>query len=285
MKNETGGFSGLIRTLQTYSFDVVTGSLATGLFAVKWCDVRLPEAWWFVLAMAVWIIYTSDHIIDSYTKQGSALIYRHKVHFIFKNRLVFAGVFLSMATVALSILYLDRKTLLWGVVLGLVVILYLSGIAISRKKDKYFLKEFFIALIYVAGIWLSPLVNAVNLPVFSTVALLSVFVLLVLAEGLIVSVYEVELDRGDNQQSFSTRFGTKKALNLSFVVLAAAFVISLYFVFYFGKSHKKYFFVSTLLMDILLAALLFFQKYFKNGRRYRILGETVFWLPALIAFV
>jgi len=118
-----------------------------------------------------------------------------------------------------------------------------------------------------------------------TVALLFVFVLLVLAEGLTVSVYEMDMDKADNQKSFALKYGAAATNNFVVAVLLLAFAISLYFVLKLSDSHKRYFFVITSIMDVMLSGLLVFKKYFKKGNRYRSLGETVFWLPAIIVWL
>ncbi len=278
------GFPKIIRAFQSYSIDVVAGSLATGLFAVKWCNASMPTAWWFVLAVAVWIIYTSDHIIDSFSKKETSLIYRHKIHYVFKNRFIAIGILLGIPALVLSFVYLDEKTLVAGTILGFTVIIYLMAIVISSKKFKYFFKEIFVALIYVAGIWLSPLINSQYIDIASTTALLIVFIILVIAEELTAAIYESELDKADNQPSFCVQYGIRTTRKIVFIALSIALAISMYFIVTLNIPQRRYFFVIIVVMDILLTVLLLFQKYFKKNQRYRIFGETVFWLPAIIAF-
>ncbi len=271
--------------LQAFSIDVVIGTLAMGMFAVKWCNVSLPVAWWFILGLSVWIIYTSDHLIDSLKKKQKATIYRHRLHHLLKNYLRILTFVLMAITILLSILYLDKKTILAGIGLGVLVIIYLLSITVANRKNSYFFKELFIAFIYVTGIWLMPIVHCHTNTTFSTIGMLLLFILLAISEGVIISLYERSLDISDSFQSFSTHFGRMKTKKFVLVLLIVALTGSLtLLVFFPEKIHAMGFLISAV-MSVILLLLLYFPTFFTKRNAYRLVGELVFWLPGILWFI
>ncbi len=275
----------LLKLLQTFSIDVVIGAIAMGMLAVRWNHSKLPGIWWLILSLAVWIIYTSDHLIDSLKKKQQALNYRHRIHFLLKNYLITITIFLIVITILLSVIYLEKKIVIAGVILGSIVMLYLLAVLIGQKYFTYFFKEIFIATIYVAGIWLAPLIESSNIEILFTVAIITIFILLAISEGLIVSAYEILLDVTDAQHSFSTRFGVKTTRKIAGFLLSIAILLSLIFIFMANTKLQIMCFIITLLMSILLCILLIFTHFFSKNNRYRLLGELLFWMPAIIWFI
>ena len=97
---------------QVLSLDVVLGSLAVGMFAVKLLDVNPVLAWWFILPCAVWVVYTLDHLVDGFKRKGASSIYRHRFHY--QNRWIIIALILIIGatTFVASILYLDQQILI-----------------------------------------------------------------------------------------------------------------------------------------------------------------------------
>ncbi len=277
--------AGIVELMQSFSIDVVLGALAMGMFAVKWCNASLPGVWWVVLALAVWIIYTADHLVDGMKRKEEATIFRHRLHYRFRLPIAVLIVFLAAVTLVLSIYFLPRDVLEGGFLLSAFVLLYLLFIALFHFREKYFLKEFFIALIYVLGIWLGPLTEGGGFPAAGTVMLTLGFVLLVFSEGVLVSLYELTFDRHDRQPSFTTFFGEQRAETTVKILLIVVFSNAVLWAFISGKRLYAKGFVIEALMALLLFFMLRVKVPFRKKRRFRLAGELVFWLPALLWWI
>ncbi len=278
---DTDRLSGnLLQLFQAFSLDVVIGALAVGLFAIKFLLVQPNPWWWLVLALSVWVVYTADHLIDGFHQKRSATIFRHKLHYRFRIFFMTSLFMVSMLTLALVLVFLDTRVLLWGIVIGLGALVYLGFIVLGRKKDFYFQKEFFISLFYVGGIWLAPLVwygKALSLTVILTMV---IFVLLVWAEGLLTALYERESDKGDQMQSFCTFYGRQTTLRLVLLLLILSLLLSWGLLLFTPSLKMEY--IVLVIMTTVLIAIHRFPSFFHKNERYRTLGELTFWLPFLL---
>lgn len=64
------------RYLNALSLDVVLGGVISGLFFAKLLEVTLPSQVLVELALAVWVIYTLDHLWDAYRSQRPVKTFR-----------------------------------------------------------------------------------------------------------------------------------------------------------------------------------------------------------------
>ncbi len=275
----------LLRNFQLLSLDVVVGALAMGLFAVKLLQVNPNKWWWLVLALSVWAVYTSDHLIDGFSQKDLAVIQRHQIHYLFRIPLMVAIGLSSVVAVTLTFLFLNKTVIIVGVIIGFLAMLYLALVYISRKHQHYFHKEFFISLFYVAGIWLAPATAAPHgLLLFHRLTMAAI-VLLVWYEGILVSTFEMEKDIRDGHNSFAVNFGREKTKFLLNILLIAIVIVIL-ILLVVAKNETEYF--SVLLETIMVLSLLSiikFPGFFSKHEYYKTFGELIFWLPALIWFV
>jgi len=278
LKKSFGGY--LLQLFQSFSLDVVIGALAGGVFALNILSVKPNLWWWPVLAMSVWVVYTSDHLIDGFNQKRAALIFRHRLHYRFRYFFMAALFIVSTLTFILVIVFLDIRILLWGFVIGLGALIYLGLIILGRKKGFYFQKEFFISLFYVAGIWLAPLVWYGKVLSFSLVLTMVIFVLLVWAEGLLTAFQERESDKGDHMQSFCTFYGPQTTRKLIQILLLLCMFLSLGLLLSSTSLRKEY--IILVAMAASLMAIYRFPSFFHKNDRYRTLGELTFWLPFLL---
>jgi len=278
LKKSFAGY--LLRLFQAISLDVVIGALAGGVFAVNILLVKPNSWWWPILAMSVWVVYTSDHLIDGFNQKDSASIFRHRLHYQFRYFFMASLFIVSILTLVLVLIFLDTRVLLWGFVIGLGALVYLGFIILGRKKGFYFQKEFFISLFYVAGIWLAPLVWYGKALPFTVILTMMIFVLLVWAEGLLTALYEKEYDQGDNMQSFCTFYGRQTTRRLIFLLLILSMFLSLGLLLSISSLRMEY--MLLVAMTTLLIVIYFFPSFFQKSERYRTLGELTFWLPFLL---
>ncbi len=275
----------LLRNFQLLSLDVVVGALAMGLFAVKLLQVNQNKWWWLVLALSVWAVYTSDHLIDGFSQKDLAVIQRHQIHYLFRIPLMVAIGLSSVVAVTLTFLFLNKTVIIVGVIIGFLAMLYLALVYISRKHQHYFHKEFFISLFYVAGIWLAPATAAPHGLLLFYRLTMAAIVLLVWYEGILVSTFEMEKDIRDGHNSFAVNFGREKTKFLLNILLIAIVIVIL-ILLVVAKNETEYF--SVLLETIMVLSLLSiikFPGFFSKHEYYKTFGELIFWLPALIWFV
>jgi hypothetical protein len=139
------------------SLDVALGAMAGMYFFVNLLDTAIPTGLYLLLAMAVWVIYTLDHVLDTFIQADLLKSPRHIFHLKFRKPI---SILLLLVTgVGFLILFLVETLqvyLLPGVVLGF-VILSVRGILKQLGTNGALLKEFSTACLYVAGISLAPI--------------------------------------------------------------------------------------------------------------------------------
>jgi len=269
------------------SIDIVLGSLAVGLMAVKIMNVQMGTAWWFVLSLAVWVIYTADHLIDS-NKLGNSGSSERRVFYYkhFKLILIIEIIFVIIVAFV-CILYLDKEIIYFGICLGLFVAVYLLLVQIKGSEKLWWLqKELIVAVVYTVGIWGGPALLSSQKTVLQEIMLIVTFFLIVWADILIIAQFEIENDKRDKFTSLPVIIGREKNVCLVSAILFVS-VFLLFLLLFFQNIDLKIIYADfiLLIMSVVLFFLLKFEGFFKRNERYRILAETVFLLPALMVFV
>ncbi|MCB2207447.1 MAG: hypothetical protein KQH67_04055 [Bacteroidetes bacterium] len=277
-------FQIIFQTINILSLDVVAGSIMTGIFACKVLDVELDFWWILILALAVWVMYSTDHLLDAWRGKTLATIKRHRFHY--HNRQIILPIwFIAAATcIVLSFLMLERDILFLGMLIGIGILLYFGAIYFANKKRPLLLqKELFIAVIYIAGIWLAPLVWHGENPNDMIWMLISNLVLLAWSEGILISWFEFDKDTIDQHTSFSILFGKKASRRFVYFLLLLVFAFSISGILIIGDSMLfRIAFAIELMMGIVLIVLISFSNVFDKNELYRYVGEASFLLPGLI---
>jgi hypothetical protein len=135
-------------------------SLDAPVVAVLWLAllsealrVRVPAVETAVLAMAVWLIYVADRILDSFSEgERVPLAPRHR--FYREHRAAFALPFCAILLLAawMAWTWLGERTLLGGVVLAAVVAAYFCVVHLTGSKaQRWFPKELIVAILFCSG--------------------------------------------------------------------------------------------------------------------------------------
>jgi len=275
----------IFKWFHALSLDVVLGALATGLFAVKVLEVSVPWSWWVVLALAVWSVYTADHLLDGKAMGPSSLMFRHRLHFKKRQLFLILLVFAAASALLLSFLYFDGKVLGGGIILGLVTAAYLWLVSVARYRGVYFQKELFVSLIYVFGIWFAPLIWRGAKPGLAIIMILIIFFLFGWADGLLIALLDRQSDRDDHQQSFATFYGQIKTNRLIIFILSLSGVLSFGGLFFQNVDGIHAAFALLFFMDLVLLLLFIESVRFRKSNLYRFFLEAIFWLPAGIIFL
>ncbi|WP_026953079.1 hypothetical protein [Algoriphagus mannitolivorans] len=141
------------------SLDVALGAMAGLLFFSQLLRVDIGWQIFLLLGLAVWSIYTGDHLWDA--NQAKVLVsHRHSFHA--KNKKTLSGILLLVVllgmTLAFRILGLGKEFYL-SVILGGVILLTMILLRKAGRASGY-LKEFSTSVFYVLGIAWIPMLRA-----------------------------------------------------------------------------------------------------------------------------
>ena len=276
-------FSVFYRIFQSLSFEIVIGVLAVSLFASKLLNVEAKPVWLLIITMTTWSFYTFDHLIDGFKVKGKSVFFRHYFHYKNRFTLLIISVVVSIASLALSIIYLDYEIISFGIALGLLVLTYFFAIFfIAKKKSVFLQKELIIAFVYVAGIWLAPLVWHQKIPEMFIIIVISVLFFLAWAEGVMASWFDYENDLTEGHSSFTVLFGKPNTRRLLIVIHILIFIIIKLSVFFVSSNIQFIAMIILALMNLSLLLIILYPSTFSKNDNYRIVGEMVFWLPFLI---
>jgi hypothetical protein len=129
----------------------VAGAWSILLLRSRGLTVRYAEV--FALVLAVWVIYTTDRLLDGLASCASSILQAR--HFLAaKYRIVFASLALlsGAALLWISMEHLEARTMRAGLILGAIVIFYLASIHGRRSHvSKLLPKEIAVGLIFAAG--------------------------------------------------------------------------------------------------------------------------------------
>ncbi len=271
--------------IENLSLHVVAGSVCSALFAAAVLDTKLPFWWLLTLALAVWSVYTLDHLVDAYFNRGRIKNQRHHFHDKHFKKLLFMLVLTSITVLIIFSVFATLQIWLVASVITVVVlthILFVSTTAFSNKK--WLQKEVQIALIYSIGTWLGPLHYTKIATDIQLVMIFAAFTLLAWWETSFIALNERETDLNQQNSSLATRLGERKTKNLLLLLLLVQLVFCLVqFSFNEGIMAKAYLILLT--MGIAFGVLFFFRKYLSKKGFLHLAGELVFCFPVLIYLV
>ncbi|MBU2555418.1 MAG: hypothetical protein KKF98_13265 [Bacteroidetes bacterium] len=264
---------------------VILGVGCMGIFAAHLLESTVPQNWLLLLLMAAWVMYTADHLVDAQKRKSLAVNPRHLFHYQYRKQLTLILVLVSLVVLITSLVSFSAKAIVTAMGILLVVGVYFSLLRwLPEKQKKFIPKELIIALIYVSGIWFIPLLFSTKTNSGHIVLILFV-ILLVWIETTIASWYEYKTDVTDGHYSFTTVFGkerTRRILKRLVLLTISLLIISGLF---FTEVSCRISFLLLLIVASGLLLLMFKPGYFEKNERYRLMGESLFYLPALIVFI
>jgi len=260
----------LYQYVNILSIDVAAGAAICALFFARIFQVAVSPYALAALALTVWVIYTIDHLRDARAIQTVASTDRHRFHQQHFRTMIVIALFVTAADFVL-IWFMPRSVLTAGLLLWAIVLVYLMF-----QRYLKFLKEFFVALLYTAGVILPAVaVLTADLNLVHAV-LIGKFFITALMNLLLFSLFDYHEDRRQRQYSFVTWFGpvsTRRG-----IVLLGLLNILLGIVLWSFDPAVALIFIT---MNLMLLAILFFQQQLVLHNYYRILGDAVFFIPVL----
>ena len=240
-------FDRLYLYFQTLSLDIVLGACAGMLFFDRLIDADLNLLLYFLLALAVWCIYTFDHLLDARQIPREASTFRHAFHQKHFRKLTFLMVLLAGTGLGLAFYLLKiRDILIFGLILGGVILTLFLLLKII-PRGSILIKELFIAIMYVGGIMLAPFFhnNLEKVPAYFWVFGIA-YVLIAWFNTIYLGTLDRESDQKDGLYSLALTIGEARSEKILYILLIImlAYIFSLYFIF----NSYVYFHLSLILI-------------------------------------
>lgn len=265
--------------IQALSIDVAFGATIMSAFVAKFMNVRVPIEVYVSLFVAVWLIYTIDHLIDASKLKDRKTSFRHSFHQKYFNKITGIWILVFLSGVFFSLL-LPLETRKIGFIASALVIVHLVLVYLLGSKVSVFIqKELGIAFTYCVGISVGPISLGNGFDAFGYFFMGQIFIL-ALTNLLAFSWFDRSIDIAQHQSSAVLNLGERMVLELIFF-LFALFILSLVLAFLFFPVYGNY----EMILGTMGATLFFimaFQKFFATNERYRIFGDLIFLFPLLV---
>ncbi|GAB4002752.1 hypothetical protein GCM10028807_61990 [Spirosoma daeguense] len=238
-----------------------------------------------VLALAIFIIYTVDRLLDvqrfGSNSSKQPLTPRHRFHHNYEPLLwrVVIG-----ATVVAGILtfFLPSSVVKFGIVLGGICAAYVGAVfRLPARHPALLLKEPLVALLYATGVWGSVWVQR---PVVSGIEIAEwlMFIGIAFQNLLLFAVMEQRESPSQSLFSLATFIGLERCDTilrwLTFLVIATGLTLCFRTTDRFAQRSA----LMLAIMSLTLYGIQRYPNYFLKNERYRWLGDGVFWMPALV---
>jgi len=257
------------RKAQYLSLDIVLGAVILLRFFSIQLKADIEPVVYLLLAGSIWSIYTVDHLRDAkLALKGDRG--RYQYHLRNRRSLLVVLAIVLVACVG-SLFLIPQSLLINGAILAASSMAYL---VVNQFLSRIGAKEIYIALVYSSGILIAPftLVNEIKWEFLFLLFLLS------FSNLILFSWFEEEEDLADKFKSISTAIGRRLterailvtlAIGIASTLVLSGSVVSLYFLLAFG--------VYTFLIVK--------HKWAGQKLRYRLIGDGVFLLPAIMLWM
>lgn len=274
------GLQIIYQKLNLLSLDVALGACGGMYFFSHLLGLNLNWGFYFLMALAVWGIYTLDHLIDVRGLKKKAQTKRHVFHQrYFKSILVFL---IAVVLIGFGIAFAlepMHDLLLPGLALALIIVFWMLLIRKLFPRAVW-LKEISIALFYVIGIALVPFLKAdkewIHIAFYF---LASGYVLVAWINLLILSYQDRDSDEKDGFASILTLLSKGQ---LEVLIIGICVFGGLYFVGLMLWLPSYFHIYSGILLVILLFHAIQFLTAGQNPESVRRRLELSFLLPFLL---
>ncbi|PIQ47967.1 MAG: hypothetical protein COW03_12170 [Cytophagales bacterium CG12_big_fil_rev_8_21_14_0_65_40_12] len=261
--------------IQNLSLDITAGAVISSLYVAKVFSVLLSSNMLFGLGIAIWLIYTIDHLLDAHFASDQPKNRRHAFHQRHKNKLLILGAIIFLVGL-INLTYLPFTTIKFGLVLAAFVLFYFGSLHLL-KISKTWHKEILAAVIYTVGVFAAPFSQMALIGAVEILFLIQFF-LLVLSNLFLFPLFEFTTDCEDKLQSIVTIKGKRfvRSLILVLVLMNSALIG---FAVLNGQSYE-----ATMVLFAMNLTLFILWKWpfvFQINDRYRFLGDGIFFLPLI----
>ncbi|KYG83808.1 hypothetical protein [Roseivirga echinicomitans] len=272
----------LLILIQNLSLDVTAGAIICSLYIARLFGVTLENSMLIGLGVAIWLIYTIDHLFDAKKGSGNSTNQRHTFHQKYFRPIAFVALIVFLIGV-FNLYYLPWVTTKLGLILALLVLIYIGSLHLL-KLSKTWHKELLAAIIYSFGIFVAPLSLLEHWDVFVFYVFV-VFFLIVITNLLIFPMFEHENDKNGDNQSIVTLYGQRFVRKMATVILANNVLLIVCGMVYLNPVMTGVRWLSSeyilFMMTLALAVLLMFPSFFQAKDRYRLVGDGIFFFPLI----
>ena len=266
---------GILRKLNIWCIDV---ALAAGLLAIAFAhlwNIELPLTVPLLLSIAVWLIYTFDHLKDAFDTREPGLSVRRDLHRKYARQLVLVSIVL-LFTAAGLVFTIPVNVVVYGAAMSLLVIAYYLTLHLTERKSLV-KKEVVVAILYTTGVVLGPLATGHPADGFQ-VHIVQLF-LLAMNNLLLFSWFDHEIDEKEGFTNLVTMIGAGRTRKLLVVLSIAQSVLALSLS---AAGFYQNFELLWSIMGIFMLLPVLRPVFWRLGYRYRILGDLLFFVPSAI---
>lgn len=254
---------------------MVLGVLAFGVLAQKISGVNFPIAWWLCMSLSVWVVYISDHLLDSHRTQKTDLILKYHFFRVNFNALIYLVGLAAVSALQIAYFYLPLSIFLYGLATSFLCTMYLIY---SYLFKKYWIpKELLIAIIYAWAIWYVPLLTGNEK--MKMIFFMVLTALLAFENLLLITFFENTQDRNMHVHNILQVFSNQhKFIKIVHIGISIFFMIMLVICFLvFDNSSLS---ATVLLCSIHIGYLIpfWFKGYFNQQSRYGIYADGLILL-------
>src|SRR5690606_7189822 len=241
------------------SIDILLGACAGMLFFDRLIEAELNLIVYLLLGLAVWCIYTFDHLLDAKQIGKHASTLRHSFHQKFFNTLSISLVLVGSIGLILALNLLKLiDIIILGLGMGTFILLFFILLKLSPQKF-VLLKEISIATLYVGGIMLAPFFHNDLEEVPAYFWMLGIaYVLVAWFNTIYLGILDNETDQKDGLSSLALRIGVSRSRTILYVLLTImlSYIISLLFL----MSSFSYVYLTFILIIALIHRITFLQR-------------------------
>jgi hypothetical protein len=268
------------------SIDVALAALGGGVMAVRVIGTSPRSAFFLLLPLSVWVVYTLDHLLDAQRMGSNAPTPRHRFHFTHRWWLSITVAMIAVFCDIVGLVELSWSGVYFGI--GIASLFGVHELLVKFAGDRaspLLMKEIGVAVIFTAGTWGLPLVLHLQLgrridP--AAVILMLQYLLLAIVNLIEFSIYEHKLDTRGGQTSFVRGIGRARARWIAQILLGVQPLLAVVTVIFHPSAVVWTAQVIDLTMAVGLASILLFPRFFARTERYRMVGDGVFVLPLLM---
>lgn len=254
------------------SLDVVLGAAGGYAFACRVLQQDISLEILLVLGFAVWIIYLTDHLLDSAKVQNSSLL-KYRLYLEYRKYISLLLMMLFGAGLVMVIAALSFESVIAGLVMGGFVLLYLTGQhLLSGELRKLFPKEIIITVIYIAAIWIIPLLQT-GVTEVEYQPYMFLHFLLVLANVSLFTLFEKSEDLNTHKDSFFGAISVQQLRTIIVILVVVVFTGSLVLL-----QNGIYYVLPFLIISVVYLLESFFSQRGFITRYYAIITDGVFLL-------
>ena len=264
---------------QALSLDVVAGSIILSLAIAKYLGVDLESSILVSLGIAVWIIYSFDHLLDARKVKKTASSFRHRIYQKYFKKLTIACFIAT--SVEIFMLFQIPSTLLYN---GLFGILFVALYFVMLRTKTFWLKETFVAVGYTMGVFIGPL-SLLNIGLsISQCFLIAQISLIAFSNLLLFSWFDFPQDKTDGHYSAVFHFGLEKTKRLVIWLIVVGMFLCCVQGFLTDESGRVFQFV-LLLMNAILFGVIYKSATFQKIEGYKAISDGIFYLPAFYLLI